>query len=95
MKHQYMINKWRAEGTTGTSPIYRTEDKEKFDEKIRELRKKGEARYCRILVYDDLTVMSYAEKEVIWLAMINSMIIKKPLQKIIGLSKYLLEGENG
>lgn len=94
MKHQYMINKWNTENTTGTSAMYRTEDKEKFEEKIRELRKKGEARYCRILVYDDFTVMSYAEKESVWIAMIHSMIMKKPIQKIIGLPKYLLEGEN-
>lgn len=81
--HQYMITRWGSAKTIATEPMFRSENEKQWKEKIKEfLESKAKGKYQRLVVYEDITVWSWAENDEAVEAM--NGYIKRPIQVIEG-----------
>lgn len=81
--HEYMVNYWFSGDDWGTGCMLRTRDKDKFEQCVKETIKKYRVTTdrCRLLVYDDLTVWSFAVPTAAvtmkWIPILTKPITKK------------------
>ena len=80
MKHEYMINRWWSGKSNGTAVMFRTTDRNAWQEKIDAIKAKENInmKWCRLVVYEDKTIWSYAETEEAYEAM--KTIVGSPIQ---------------
>ena len=81
--HQYMITRWGSAKTIATEPMFRSDDEKQWKAKIKEFKDTlAKDKYQRLVVYEDITVWSWAENSEGQESM-NSY-IKRPIQVIEG-----------
>lgn len=85
-KHEYMINAWWSYAHGGTSPVFRTQNKQEWLDKIREIKEErnlGRAN-CRVIERPFLSVFAYATTPDGQTAMNNTVYWKRPISAKMG-----------
>lgn len=81
MKHQYIVSHWQKGYGDGTTCLFRTEARNEWDRKVKEVCEeyKVQNRYCKTIVYDNITIFSFATDNGVG-SWVENKILRTPIQ---------------